>query len=103
MDIICPGYTSGREMSSLVLGVHSMGGAKERKNGFPGQMWVGPSAWQGIIHVLLPTSSPLDPRNGEKAQAFQGNGADGYQVRGAGVSQAGQGGLGTMGGALAGH
>lgn len=103
MDIICPGYTSGREVYSLGLGVHSTGRAEGRRNGFPGQMWVGPSAWQGIIHLLLPPSSLSDPRNGEKAQAFQGNRADGYQVRGAGVSQPGQGGLGTMGGALAGH
>lgn len=44
MDIICPGYTSGGEVYSLGLGVHSMGGAEGRKNGFPEQMWVGPSA-----------------------------------------------------------
>lgn len=64
--------------------------------------WV-PLPSRVIIHLLSPPTSPSDPSNGEKAQAFQGNGADGYQVRGAGVSQPGQGGLGTISRALAEH
>lgn len=60
---------------------------------FPGAGAGGSLSLVGYASLLLPPSSPSDPGKGKKAHAFQGNGAKGYQVRGAGASWPGQGGL----------